>query len=358
MNAKIKRHFWNHRTTHRSTRFFPALDANKISYNFDHDSHRMPVYRQAVFSFSSIAITALLLLLAITYVMAHQYPLALVVAVAIPPMVWHCWRMARYGRHLVPAEALMAATVATLLLTVYYQQYANIYWAPALVVLFHFILSRRVAIVFNLLLYGLLAPVILNVLPTEPAVIMLLSMALMSVGAYIFSVVVYRQDQLLQKVAVQDPLTLAYNRRYLMECLGQTFELHKRYQKVSSLIMLDIDHFKSINDAFGHGEGDRALKEVVRILQQRLRRTDSLFRYGGEEFVILLSETDSTHGYQLAQEFCGLIKKARILPERVITVSCGVAELSGGENPLGWLARCDEALYRAKHGGRDRAELA
>ena len=188
--------------------------------------------------------------------------------------------------------------------------------------------------------------------------ILLLSLALLGLGAAVFSQLVARQDQQLQKVAVQDPLTLAYNRRYLMECLDQTFELHKRYHKVSSLIMLDLDHFKSINDDFGHGEGDRALKEVVRLLQQRLRRTDSLFRYGGEEFVILLSETELSQAYQLAQEFCGLIRNATILPERPITVSCGVAELSSGENPLGWLARCDEALYRAKHAGRDRAEQA
>lgn len=358
MNAKTKRHFWNHSTAHRAGRLFSASDTSKISYSLDHDSRSMPIYRQAAFRFSSVAMTALILVSAISYAIAHQYQLALAIAATFPVMIWHCWRMFRYSKALVPAELLMAVTVATLMLTIYYEQYANIYWAPALVVLFHFILTRKLAILFNLLLYGLLAPVIIETLPSQPAMIMLLSMALMSVGAYIFSMVVYRQDQLLQKVAVQDPLTLAYNRRYLMECLEQTFELNKRYKKVSSLIMLDIDHFKSINDAFGHGEGDRALKEVVRILQHRLRRTDSLFRYGGEEFVILLNETDSSHGYQLALEFCGLIKKARIMPERVITVSCGVAELSGGENPLGWLARCDEALYRAKHGGRDRAELA
>ncbi len=353
--VKTKQHFWDARPAHKVG---SKRRGGEIVFNLDQQGTEMPVYRQAIFRLVSVLLTVLLLPAVALTMLTQDYVSAAGLTVIMMPMIWHCWRLFLRNRSGLPPLLVMGACTLVLLLTIYYQYPANIYWAPALLVLLHFVLPRNSAIILSVLCYGLAAPAIVETLPPQQAFIMLLSMAVLGAGTSIFSQLVSRQDLLLQKVAVQDPLTLVYNRRYLMESLEQTFELHKRYQKVASMIMLDIDYFKRINDEFGHGEGDRVLKEFVRLLQRRLRRTDSLFRYGGEEFVILLSETDSAQAYQLAQEFCSLVRNANILPEAVLTVSCGVAELSSGENSLGWLARCDEALYRAKHAGRDRAELA
>ncbi len=318
----------------------------------------IPSYREAAFRYVSQLLAALMLLLAVWNALRGRHEMAAIEGVVLVPLLIHAWLLRRRDRPLFSPLALLSLALLTLGLSFYYGQDTNVYWAPALVIGFHFLLARRVAVALNLVFVLAMTPVVLDTLEYSHAVIFLLNLALISVSMYTFSLLVYRRDHLLQKVAVLDPLTQAYNRRHMMESLDQTVELNRRYGKVASLIMLDIDHFKRINDEHGHGEGDRALKSIVRLVQQRLRRTDLLFRYGGEEFVILLSETDSARALQLAHEVCQLIRVSPILAGRAITVSCGVAELSCGENALGWLARCDEALYHAKHSGRDRAELA
>lgn len=318
----------------------------------------VPSYREAAFRYASMLIAAVMAMLTVWNALRGRYEMAAIEAVVLLPLLVHGWLLLRHDRPLFSPLTLLSLALLTVGLSFYYGEDTNVYWAPALVIGFHFLLDRPVALTLNLLFVAAVTPVVLDTLEYGHAVVFLLNLVLVSVSIHVFSLLVSRRDQMLQKVAVLDPLTQAYNRRHMMESLEQTVELNRRYQKVASLIMLDIDHFKRINDEEGHCEGDRVLKAIVRLLQQRLRRTDVLFRFGGEEFVILLSETGSLRALQLGREFCQLIRDTPILAGREVTVSCGVAELSGGENVLGWLARCDEALYCAKHGGRDRAELA
>ena len=161
--------------------------------------------------------------------------------------------------------------------------------------------------------------------------------------------------------AQKDPLTGICNRAALDEALSQEVSLAQRHATALSLVMLDIDHFKRINDRFGHRCGDDALCAVVERARQCARNTDILFRYGGEEFVILLRNTDQ-HGAQLlAERLRKKIARTEICcnGEPVsVTVSAGVASLNDNDDAESLFARADSALYQAKQAGRNRVAMA
>tara|TARA_R110001599_G_scaffold108057_3_gene270998 strand:- start:1541 stop:1954 length:414 start_codon:yes stop_codon:yes gene_type:complete len=124
---------------------------------------------------------------------------------------------------------------------------------------------------------------------------------------------------------------------------------------------MDLDHFKSINDQFGHAAGDRVLKKFVTLVTRELRSSDLLGRYGGEEFVAVLPETDISSANLLAQRICAVVRKAQIteIDHERWTVSIGVAERFSHERDVAkLLKRADEALYEAKAAGRDRVNCS
>ncbi len=162
--------------------------------------------------------------------------------------------------------------------------------------------------------------------------------------------------------AYTDPLTGLYNRTALTDAFQREWKLSQRQQTPLSLLMLDIDHFKAINDTHGHAAGDAALVKIAKCLRQTVRGSDMLFRYGGEEFVVLLSNTASDGAELLAQRLLYRIATmdcSDIAPRLRITASIGVATLNHPEEtPEQVLKRADEALYRAKRQGRNRVEVA
>lgn len=164
----------------------------------------------------------------------------------------------------------------------------------------------------------------------------------------------------LERAATTDPLTGLYNRRYFIETAERELARARRYSKPLSVLMLDIDHFKRINDTYGHPVGDEVLKLLARQAAPQLRKLDVLARLGGEEFAVLLSETGGDGAALLAER---LRKSLSELTVRAMgatlkfTVSIGCAEVmvnSQGEDILSALERADEALYRAKESGRNR----
>ena len=134
----------------------------------------------------------------------------------------------------------------------------------------------------------------------------------------------------LADLALSDPLTGAYNRRYLQPQALRNLADYQRYARLSSMLMIDIDHFKSINDTFGHAEGDRVLKEMVVAIDQRIRGVDMLFRLGGEEFLVLLSEVGAQTATKIAEELRMNIAQMALLADRKVTVSMGVCDVTLG----------------------------
>lgn len=157
-----------------------------------------------------------------------------------------------------------------------------------------------------------------------------------------------------------DGLTGAFNKRTFDEEIRR--ELHRffRYGRPLTLIMFDIDHFKNVNDTWGHLAGDRVLSEIGRLLAGVVRKEDILCRYGGEEFALLAPEMDLTEGIGIAQEVRSVIESHHFEFDGAhipITISAGVAvALKTHEGPDDFVADADRQLYRAKNGGRNRVE--
>ena len=165
------------------------------------------------------------------------------------------------------------------------------------------------------------------------------------------------ENQALLAKLSQDPLTGALNRRGLEERLTSEMSRFQRYGRPWSLIMIDIDHFKKVNDTFGHPAGDAVLKELVNRLSPLLRKTDSLARYGGEEFAVLMPETEAENAQGVAQklrqaiEMTEFLHRGRDVP---VTISLGVSQVREKDlEPQAVISRADKALYAAKKGGRN-----
>jgi len=163
--------------------------------------------------------------------------------------------------------------------------------------------------------------------------------------------------------ATHDPLTKMLNRRAITDILEREVSRAYRYKKPVSLLMLDLDHFKKVNDNYGHLTGDEVLCKVSIRISSVVRDYDSLGRYGGEEFVVVLPNCDSTEGLNVAERIRRCVEETPIKTKRrmiTITISVGVAVFTAGEKIAGrvLIHAADSALYRAKNSGRNRVELA
>lgn len=162
-------------------------------------------------------------------------------------------------------------------------------------------------------------------------------------------------------LALRDPLSGLPNRMAYDERIHQEITRHKRFGTPFSLVVWDIDHFKNINDRFGHKAGDKALTTIAEILSSEIRETDFVGRFGGEEFVMILTGTGCEDAFEVADgirlkiETCGFNSHGKPVP---ITISCGIAQPREEDNQDQVFERADQALYRAKHDGRNRCVIA
>jgi diguanylate cyclase (GGDEF)-like protein len=165
------------------------------------------------------------------------------------------------------------------------------------------------------------------------------------------------QNILLSELSVIDSLTGLHNRRFLERRLAYEVERARRYQRELALLVVDIDHFKRVNDTYGHSAGDAVLRTVAGALRDVCRRQDLIARYGGEEFVVVAPETDALGARAVAERLRASVHAQQFTegPEWPLTVSIGVAILGDRSDPNALFRAADAALYQAKRGGRDRA---
>jgi len=170
---------------------------------------------------------------------------------------------------------------------------------------------------------------------------------------------IYMYDRM-KELAFIDELTGIYNRRFFYSATKKEIDSSIRYKKDLSIILIDIDHYKEVNDHFGHITGDKVLQRFTRVIQKELRSSDVFARYGGEEFLILLPETDGEAAVEVAERIRKSVEKLRVNfneEEISVTISLGVTRLTGERNTLQELiAVVDQALYGAKQKGRNRVE--
>lgn len=171
-----------------------------------------------------------------------------------------------------------------------------------------------------------------------------------------------RANEQLAKLSMTDRLTGLLNRGTWENLVDAEYERYRRYGQATSLVMFDIDHFKKVNDTHGHLAGDEVIKHTAAVTKSSLRQSDTSGRYGGEEFGIILPETDAEGARIICERIRETIEQSVVetsLAPIQYTISMGIAQLNDGpENYMQWMQRADKALYAAKESGRNRVKIS
>ncbi|WP_290891101.1 GGDEF domain-containing protein [Arenimonas sp.] len=233
---------------------------------------------------------------------------------------------------------------------------AGLFWAYT-VLLANFMLAPRwLALACGLLIIvgGVLSTPFTS---TMAATAYVVSAALVMLYALIFASLTEYQRQRLVGLATRDPLTGIANRRSMEVELADVLRTHQEQAQPAALAVVDLDHFKRINDLHGHDAGDRVLQAFTQLVEHCIRKRDRLFRFGGEEFVLLFPATDREGARAALDKVQRELRDNLVGPDGPVTVSIGAALLGPGDDWPAWLSRADQALYLAKRSGRDQVRF-
>ncbi len=258
---------------------------------------------------------------------------------------------------LTPPLVIILTMVLALLLVLIGQEY-SLYWLYPLLVALPVMMRPRWSIIVGIWCGAVVVPLLFSKFDQGLALVICLSMVLTWLVSAWLVFAVSEQSRRLKDMAITDSLTGAYNRRYFELQAEQALGVWQRSSQPSTLLIMDIDFFKRINDRLGHAAGDAAIKGLVEVISRRIRNVDILCRHGGEEFVILLNGTGPEAAEGVAEELRQRVESASILPDGKMTVSIGVCGSAAAENLDHWLNLADGALYLAKRNGRNRVEVA
>lgn len=251
-----------------------------------------------------------------------------------------------YG--IVPALTLASANALITL------QVIGSYWSYLCVFAIYFILPFQYVKKANV---AFLTVVITTAaVALEPAIALRFSVVLLGASMFIFiskRQTVNAYDQL-HKQAITDSLTGVLNRVSMPEKVEQAIQQYKTKGIKSSLCIIDIDHFKKINDTYGHDTGDKVLVELATYIQRQIAPKDALFRIGGEEFLIVMTQKGIKEGKQTANTFRALIEELTLPENQKVTISIGVTEVDNYSDWKQWMKRSDAQLYLAKENGRNQ----
>ncbi len=294
------------------------------------------------------------------YHLSHQYGGigigAVITSLSLYMVAWLCHRKTYKTIYtfiwLTPFTTLFVAYLTNLL------GITGTYWCYSTLILYYFMMSERQAWISNIIFALVNVPQVWLLFETDEATRFTVTFTLVSAYSAIFLHIVARQYSELQKMAITDKLTDVYNRTLLKDSLEQAIHQANRTNTPFTLIILDVDHFKEINDELGHDIGDNVLVQLGLFLKDFLRDSDKVFRIGGEEFLILLYNTDEANSIETAEKIRKGIENLSLIPGRTVTVSIGVAVLSLDSDWKQWMKSCDSNLYEAKNSGRNRVVVS
>ena len=258
----------------------------------------------------------------------------------------------------VASVCLALLCVVGVLSTIYMRGASQAYWLYPVLVAVYFLIRRKEALLLTSLTVLALLPVLTGQVDPMTLTAILITSAVTCAFAFAFATVTRSQRDVLIRLARKDPLTGVGNRRALSEKLDKVIAANVRTQAPASMLMLDLDHFKRVNDRYGHATGDQILVRLTEIIKRRLRVTDSVYRIGGEEFVVVVDGQNLTNASRLAEQLRTIIEGNALAPAGSVTISLGVAQHQTGESADSWLRRADSALYEAKEAGRNTIKLA
>jgi diguanylate cyclase len=266
----------------------------------------------------------------------------------------HVWRT---GRHKLASLGVTIFYTAGMLATVYLRGVSLVYWVYPTMIAAYFVLRPVVALAINSIGMVALVVILLSQLALVNLATIVVTIALVNLFAYIFANRTRIQNKELHTAVELDFLTGVGNRRAMERRLAEHAQ-ERRPHLEASLLLLDLDHFKQVNDQYGHAAGDKALIRLAELMRRHTRSSDRIFRYGGEEFAILASGAGLSAASRLAEGLRAAVEAAPLIEGHPITISIGVALMDKTGTPADWLMQADKMLYAAKQGGRNAVCVA
>ena len=293
---------------------------------------------------------------ALNNLLAGRYLLGIGSSIITAHLAFNAYTIYRHGRyhHRPMLFVFTPALIFFLYRSVEVQGVIGLLWCFPTVVALYFMLPRRLALLADILLILVIVPTAVVTVDTEVALRFGITLVMVVMFTARFVRLLAKQEEKLRVQAVTDSLTGLQNRTLLDATLQEAITRGLRTSSPMTLLLLDIDHFKRINDTAGHDAGDEVIRVVARMLQDQIRETDSAFRVGGEEFVVLMPDTDALGGALVAERLRGHIETVTLQTTHPVTVSLGVATLRPTDTTSEWLKRTDNHLYLAKETGRNR----
>jgi len=327
----------------KKTQFYRHLKADKLNENF-------------FYKMGHLLLCCFLLPFVIYWYFKQEYLLA---TTELMVQLFFCANLRQIvvkKNELLPRSVVLIGIGCQLLALNYYAGSSASLWAYPLLAIYFFILPIRHA---NYAAAALITPlsVILFFNAEQVFVIRFISSiaAMLLIANMIVLSISKLQKELINR-SIKDPLTQCYNRRHMAQIFKQMKHLYQRSNNTISILLIDVDYFKQVNDQFGHLVGDKILCQVVRIIEENCRASDMLFRYGGEEFILLLPEENIQNAELIAEKNRSLLNAITLPDKSVISVSIGVCELASDMSANDWIKYADQALYQAKSDGRNRVQ--
>ncbi|PHS26336.1 MAG: hypothetical protein COA83_02975 [Methylophaga sp.] len=245
-------------------------------------------------------------------------------------------------------------TAITAAISLYQLEVIASYWSLLLVIALYLILPLKQAWIVNIVFVSVIVPIAWHVL--EQGIVLRFFSVLIGTSLFAFTSTheIYKQYYLLKEQSITDNLTGLYNRSTLQSSLENALHQSDRSNTDMAILMIDIDHFKTINDQFGHDVGDTVLKKTGAFLKQSFRASDSVFRIGGEEFMALIYNSDKTDAIRVAEKLRKEFLQLPLISGHTISISIGVASLQAEMDWKQWMKLGDENLYKAKDNGRNQ----
>lgn len=261
------------------------------------------------------------------------------------------WRVPTSSRHLIPTlHVLMALMVLNICIQVVHGASALLIWTlPFYLIWITLLPTVLVAIA------GVTVSLVTTYLADNHQVIPANYMLALATALVMHFGKEQVQRQL--KLASSDPLTGALNRRYLLTQLASMRSEFVRAERISSLVLMDVDGLKAINDSHGHKVGDAVLESLATIVRERVRGSDALFRIGGDEFALILGDAKASSALKVANDIRQLLREQTSEASPHFSISFGVCCVDDSSSPDDWFDRADEALYEAKNSGGDTAMM-
>lgn len=295
---------------------------------------------------------------AIIRFMNGDYRMALLDAVLVMLLGSLSFFLYKSHRVRVVSLALALIAIAGMLATIYLKGASQVYWIYPVLVGVFFLVERREALIASILAVAALIPFLATEFSAFALTRILITISVTCSLAYAFATITRGQRDELMNLATRDPLTGVGNRRAMQQKLDEVIASRSRNNRNCCLLMLDLDHFKKVNDLHGHAKGDEILIKLTEIIEIRIRATDNIYRIGGEEFVIVIEDQNLENASRLAEQLRTIVEANELAPESSVTISIGVAQHVRGESVESWMNRADNALYAAKDSGRNQTRHA